>query len=106
MEKREDTVLDMDIYRFERNGVRENQFPSKGYVSLQGTFSSISPTLDLTLSGDWVPYLTRGLVFPIPESVAKRGKSPIRLSRKGSGGNSHSHPRGLRMNIASWRLLS
>jgi hypothetical protein len=63
MEKREDTVLDMDIYRFERNGARENagsnpedvrssvqinvpstpdpvfsltQFPSKGYVSLQG----------------------------------------------------------------------
>jgi hypothetical protein len=24
MEKREDTVLDMDIYRFERNGAREN----------------------------------------------------------------------------------
>jgi hypothetical protein len=51
------------------------------------------------------PYLTRtrngeGL-GTTQQSPIKRGKSPIRLSRKGSGGNSHSHPRGLRMNIAS-----
>jgi hypothetical protein len=52
------------------------QFPSKGYVSLQGTVSSISPTLNLTLSGDWVQYPTRGLVFPVPESVAARGDGP------------------------------
>ena len=46
------------------------QIPSKGYVSLQGTLYYISPTLDLTLSGDWVQYPTRDLVFPVPESVA------------------------------------
>ena len=55
------------------------QFPSKGYVSLQGTLSSISPTLDLTLSGDWVQYPTRSLVFPVPESVAAI-PSPVETS--------------------------
>jgi hypothetical protein len=47
--------------------------------SPESALSSISPTLDLTLSGDWVPYLTKGLVFPIPESVAAI-PSPVETS--------------------------
>jgi hypothetical protein len=54
-------------------------FPSKGYISLQRILSSISSTLDLTLSGDWVQYPTRGLVFPVPESVAAI-PSPVETS--------------------------
>ena len=38
--------------------------------------------------------------------VPSKGESPIRLRRKGSGGNNHSHPTGLRTSIASWWLLS
>ena len=38
--------------------------------------------------------------------VPSKGESPISLSRKGSGGKGHSHPRGLRTSIASWSQLS
>ena len=38
--------------------------------------------------------------------VPSKGESPISLSRNGSGGKGHSHPRGLRTSIASWRQLS
>ena len=38
--------------------------------------------------------------------VPSKGESPISLSRKESGGKGHSHPRGLRTSIASWRQLS
>jgi hypothetical protein len=36
----------------------------------------------------------------------QQGESPIIVSRKGTGGNSHIHPVDLRMIIASWMQLS
>jgi hypothetical protein len=36
----------------------------------------------------------------------QQGESPIIVSRKGTGGNSHIHPIDLRMIIASWMQLS
>jgi hypothetical protein len=40
-----------------------------------------------------------------PSKVPSKGGRPIRLSRKGTGGNSHRHRQGLRTRIASWRQL-
>jgi hypothetical protein len=40
-----------------------------------------------------------------PSKVPSKGGRPIRLSRKGTGGNSHRHRQGLRTSIASWRQL-
>ena len=40
-----------------------------------------------------------------PSKVPSKGGRPIRLSRKGTGGNSYRHRQGLRTSIASWRQL-
>jgi hypothetical protein len=74
MEKREDAVLDMDIYRFERNGARENAGSNPEDVSTGGLFSptmSISPPppSGLLVSGG-------GLTVGLPNSpVTQRGLS-------------------------------
>jgi hypothetical protein len=36
----------------------------------------------------------------------QQGESPIIVSRKGTGGNSHNHPIDLKMILASWMQLS
>jgi hypothetical protein len=152
MEKREDAVLDMDIYRLKRNGARENAGSNPEDVStgegMAATLSGTGNTKPLVgygtqspesvrssvgeiedkvpcrdtypFEGNWVkentgsgvegtliwtedraPHHEWGRIGEISVKSHQKGESPIRLSRKGSGDNSHSHPRGLRTNIAS-----
>jgi hypothetical protein len=59
MEKREDTVLDMDIYRFERNGARENAGSNPEDVS---TGEGMAATLS-GMGNTPSPFLVRGPVL-------------------------------------------
>ena len=60
------------------------------------------------LVGEWEgtvpgPAPRMGKDWEQPSKVPSKGGRPNRLSRKGTGGNSNSHSRGLRTSIASWR---
>ena len=92
VEEIEDKVPCRDTYPFEGNWVKEN------------TGSGVEGTLIWT--EDRAPHQEWGRIGDNSAKSHQKGESHIRLSRKGSGGNSHSHPRGLRTSIASWRLLS
>ena len=48
----------------------------------------------------------RGMIGANSTKSHQQGGNPIIVSRKGTDGNSHSHPRDLKMNIASWMQLS
>ena len=81
MEKREDTVLDMDIYRFERNGARENAGSNPEDVStgegMAATLSGMGNTKPLVRYGTQSPESVRSSVGEIEDKVPCRDTYPF-----------------------------
>jgi 4-alpha-glucanotransferase len=81
MEKREDAVLGMDIYRFERNGARENAGSNPEDVSTgEGMVATLSGTANTKpLVGYWTqsPESVRSSVEEIEDKVPCRDTYPF-----------------------------
>ena len=81
MEKREDAVLDMDIYRLERNGARENAGSNPEDVSTRdgmgATLSAMGNTKPLVGYGTLSPESVRSSVGEIEDKVPCRDTYPF-----------------------------